>query len=85
MKNKEEKEYFYNECSKILNIEHSFNIPVKRRNRWNTRNLGNGRFPGFGLIRCFGSIILITNKNGTYKFNTYEDVYEYLRDFYMPK
>lgn len=85
MKNKEEKEYFYNECSKILNIEHSFNTPVKHRNRWNTRNLGNGRFPGFGLIRCFGSIILITNQYGTHKFDSYDNVYDYLKDFCQPK
>ena len=80
MKTNEEKEEFYTECARILNIEHEFITPVPRRTRWNTRLLGNGRYPGFGLIQCFGSQIRIISKTGTKMFNTYEEVYRYLNE-----
>lgn len=79
MKTIEEKRAFYDMCASILNIEHVFSEPVRKRNRWNTRKLGNGRFPGFGLIQCFGSTIRVVSKQGTKIFSEYEDVYEYLR------
>jgi hypothetical protein len=74
----EEKKAFYNECGKILNITHEWNDPVPRRTRWNTRLIGNGRFPGFGLIRCYGHQIMVTSKDGTKMFNTCDSVYKYL-------
>jgi hypothetical protein len=80
MKTKEDKKEFYKQCSIILNIEHVYNEPVPRRNRWNTRRLGNGRYPGFGLIQCFGSSVRIMSKHGTKMFNTYEEVYDYLKN-----
>lgn len=79
MKTKDEKREFYDNCAKILDIEHEFNEPVPRRNRWNTRRLGNGRYPGFGLIQCFGSSVRIMSKHGTKIFKTYEEVYDYLQ------
>ena len=77
----ENKKEFYDKVSKILNIEHEFNEPVPRRTRWNNRKIGNGRFPGFGLVRCYGSGVLIITKSGTKTFDTYEEVYKYLKDY----
>ena len=79
MKTKDEKREFYENCAIILNIEHDYNDPVLRRNRWNTRRLGNGRYPGFGLVQCFGSSMRVVSKHGTKIFNTYEEVYDYLK------
>jgi len=76
----ESKEEFYNNVSRILGIEHEYNEPVPRRTRWNNRNIGNGRFKGFGLVRCHGSgVIVISKKDGTKIFDTYDEVYEHLR------
>jgi hypothetical protein len=73
------KEEFYDECSKILKIEHSFKQYYKRT-RWNKRNKGNGRFPGFGLIRCHGdNCFIVVSKHGTKTLNTKESVFSYLR------
>ena len=81
MKTNEEKEKFYATCSEILGIEHEYHTPVPRRTRWNTRLRGNGRYPGFGLVQCFGSQVrVMTKDDGTKMFETYEDVYEYLKN-----
>jgi hypothetical protein len=81
MKTREDKKAFYARCAELLNIEHEFRDPVPRRNRWNTRRLGNGRYPGFGLIQCFGSTVRVMSKQGTRMFETYEQVYEYLEKY----
>jgi len=78
MKTLEEKEQFYTKCGELLGIEHVYTTPVPRRNRWNTRRLGNGRYPGFGLIHCYGSSVRVMSKHGTRMFSSYEAVYEYL-------
>ncbi len=78
MKTEEEKRAFYERCSEILGIEHVYATPVRRRNRWNTRRLGNGRYPGFGLIQCFGSGARVISRHGTRMFDTYDAVYEYI-------
>lgn len=78
MKTNDEKRVFYDTVSSILNIEHSFHDPVRRRTRWNARFKGNGRFPGFGLVQCFGHVIRVVSKNGTKVFYSYEEVYDYL-------
>lgn len=78
MKTDEEKQAFYERCAQILGIEHVYNVPVPRRNRWNTRRLGNGRYPGFGLVQCFGDGARVMSKHGTRMFKTYDEVYEYL-------
>lgn len=78
MKTIEEREEFYNRCAEILAIRHEFVVPVRRRNRWNTRRLGNGRFEGFGLIRCHGACVVVTTKSGTRVYKTYQDVYDVL-------
>ena len=79
MKTKDEKREFYENCAEILNIQHDYHDPVPRRTRWNTRFLGNGRYPGFGLVQCFGSSVRVVSKHGTKIFNTYEETYEYLK------
>lgn len=78
MKTKDEKREFYENCAKILDIDHTFNEPVRRRNRWNTRRIGNGRYPGFGLVQCFGSTVRVMTRHGTKMFNSYEETYDYL-------
>jgi hypothetical protein len=79
MKTNEERREFYDNCAKILEMGHEFHEPVPRRTRWNTRFLGNGRFPGFGLVQCFGSTVRVITKHGTKTFNTYEETYDYLK------
>lgn len=78
MKTEEEKRAFYEKCSQILGIAHEYAVPVQRRNRWNNRRLGNGRFPGFGLVQCFGQAVRVVSKSGTRIFYSYDEVYEYL-------
>ena len=78
MKTEDEKRAFYERCGEILGIAHVYNKPVPRRNRWNNRRLGNGRFPGFGLIQCYGNGARVVSRHGTRMFYTYETVYEYL-------
>jgi len=78
MENDEKKE-FYARCGEILGIEHDWNPPVPRRTRWNNRVIGNGRFPGFGLIRIFGDQIMVTNRAGSKMFKNKEEVFEHLQ------
>jgi len=53
MENKEEK--FYLNVAKIIGCaDHNYRpYPFRKRTRWNTRTIGNGRFPGHGIIRRF--------------------------------
>ena len=47
---------FYEHCAELLGGEHAGErFPYRVRNRWNNRTPGRGRFPGYGLIRLFGS------------------------------
>lgn len=75
----ESKKEFYENVSKILGIPHEYSEPVKKRTRWNNRKLGNGRFKGFGLVRCYGSGVIVISKSGTKVFATYEEVYKCLK------
>lgn len=53
-------EEFYAECAAVLNTTYECEaFPWYKRTRWNNRNPGSGRFPEFGLIRCFGSTVHI--------------------------
>jgi len=46
---------FYQACASLLGAHHDYRpYPYRRRTRWNNRAAGNGRFPGFGIIRLFG-------------------------------
>lgn len=78
--NNEAKKQFYEQCGSILNIEHEWSEPVKRRTRWNTRKIGNGRYPGFGLVQCFGpTSFRVVSRKGTKVFKSSEAVYDYLK------
>lgn len=46
---------FYAECEEILGVDHAFKERFERLNRWNHRMPGNGRFPGYGLVRLYSS------------------------------
>lgn len=74
-------EAFYGACADALGIRHDYVEPVPRRNRWNTRRLGNGRFPGFGLVRAYSSCVIVTSRRGTKKFSDRAAVLEWLRDY----
>lgn len=78
--NNETKKEFYERCGEILGITHDWQEPVPRRTRWNTRNLGNGRFPGFGLVQSFGAkSFRVMSRKGTKMFDAPEKVFEYLK------
>ena len=70
---------FYATCSELLQIEHDYKVPFRKKTRWNNRVLGNGRFPGFGTIQYFGSFIRVMCHKGTFQFNKFEEVYDFLR------
>ena len=46
---------FYRRCAEILGVAHAFKERFSERTRWNNRMPGNGRFPGFVLIRMFAA------------------------------
>lgn len=47
-------EDFSRECAAILGADDLYRARTfARRTRWNNRDPGNGRFPGFGTIRMF--------------------------------
>ena len=49
---------FYQQCAERLGAHHHYRpFPYSRRTRWNAREPGNGRFPGFGLIRLSGDTV----------------------------
>ncbi len=59
--------------------------PMTRATRWGGREPGNGRFPGLGLIRCFGaSCIQINIKNPTLSetYESYEEALDALREVF---
>lgn len=77
--NNEAKKAFYKRCGEIIGIPHQWQEPVARRTRWNNRKLGNGRFPGFGVIRTFGVHFHIMSKeHGIHRLTSEEEVYAFL-------
>lgn len=74
-----EREEFYNRCSEILDISHSYHQPVPKRTRWNNRFLGNGRFKGYGVIRYHSEVsIVVISKKGTRYFNNVDAVFRFI-------
>lgn len=93
------KEEFFNECAKIFKIEHNYaNLrrlqkidrttgKIIQTNssycRWGPRTPGNGRFPGFGLVRVFSPSQIFVNLNNPVKisqeFKSFEEVIEFLK------
>lgn len=80
----QEKEAFYEQCAEVLGMEHEFRQPPGRRTRWNNRRLGNGRFPGFGLVRIHGSMVMIIARSGSLTFASPDAAIEYLRNLPKP-
>jgi len=75
---------FYAACAEIMSTTHDTIVRPAgyRRNRWTNRNLGNGRFPGFGVIRFFGGPVHIALNHPirlTKAFETPEDALDCLR------
>ncbi len=53
-------EEFYAECAALLGVDHEGKpFTHYRRTRWNNRTPGQGRYPGCGIIRVFGSTVHI--------------------------
>jgi len=78
---KEQQKEFYDRCAELLGIDHEYTEPVLKRTRWNSRRNGNGRYPGFGLIRCYGdTVVIITSKYGTKTFPNFDEVYKFLEE-----
>lgn len=72
---------FYTKCGEILGCGHDFHTPFRKKTRWNVRVLGNGRYPGYGVIRWFSPTMIHAMINRKVKtFVTEEDVYQFLED-----
>mgnify|MGYP001402579989 CR=1 FL=1 len=73
---------FYEKCSEILNLPHTHIDVVSRRNRWNNRNPGNGRYIGYGIIRFYNEECIHVQfvSKGSRIFSSVEDVYTFLHD-----
>lgn len=73
---------FYNRCAEILGTQYECEpFPYRRRTRWNNRIPGSGRYPGYGLIRKFGSQIQVHLRypvEHSKVYNTTEEVLRFL-------
>lgn len=58
-------EGFYREVARLLDCRchHYERFPYERRNRWNHRRLGNGRYPGHGIVRRFSAGMISVQLN----------------------
>lgn len=72
---------FYEECSNILGLIHNHVEPVPKRNRWNNRTPGNGRYEGYGLIRFYNSELIHVQfaSKGSGIFKSEDEVFEFLK------
>lgn len=82
--NLEDDAVFYGACAQALGIAHEYHKPMRRRTRWNNRRLGNGRFPGFGLVRLHGAAVIIISHRGTKPFGDRATALAWLRDLSKP-
>lgn len=93
------KKDFFDECANILGTQHNFvDLKPRRKTdrktgkiiqtdsaytRWGPRIPGNGRFPGFGLVRVFSPsniFVVLQNPIQTSKsFNSYQETLDFLR------
>lgn len=89
------REDFYNRVASILEIDHTyiprqkfvfFNRETNQveqcqtdKTRWAGRNPGNGRFPGFGLVRYFGDDqIQVITKTHCRTFSSQEEALDFI-------
>ena len=58
-------EGFYREVARLLDCSgHEYSrFPYSRRNRWNHRRPGNGRYPGHGIVRRFSASMISVQLN----------------------
>jgi hypothetical protein len=77
-------EDFYHRCAALLGTEYDCQpFPYKRRTRWNNRKPGNGRYPGYGIIRKFGNQIHVALTNPishTRVYHSEAEVFEFLKN-----
>lgn len=74
---------FYAECAALLHTTDECEaFPYYRRNRWNNRKPGRGRFPDHGLIRAFGNHVQIALRNpqANGSFTSFEEALAFLRE-----
>ena len=82
--NLEDNEVFYGACAEALGIPHEYRKPVRKRTRWNNRLLGNGRFPGFGLVRLHGPSVIVMSRRGTKHFDKRAEALAWLQALPKP-
>lgn len=74
---------FYEECAKILGVDYECEgFPYRKRTRWNNRKAGNGRFPGFGIIRVYGDVVHVALRKPIIHqqiFNSKQEALDFLR------
>ena len=78
----QQKQDFYSTCAEILQTNHQY-VPglTTYRTRWNDRDPGNGRFPGFGTIRWFGPTAMHVASMDppiNRSFSSEQEVYDFL-------
>lgn len=77
-------EDFYYKCAEILGVEYDCEpFTHYKRTRWNNRKPGSGRYPGYGIIRKFGSQIHVAFTNPVLHhgiYNSEEEVYTFLQN-----
>jgi hypothetical protein len=62
MKKEEGSVDFYRKISQALGCEYECKkFPYSRRTRWNNREPGSGRYPGFGIVRRFSANCILIN------------------------
>lgn len=74
---------FYETCAELLGISYECEaFPYHRRNRWNNRSPGQGRYKGYGIIRKFGDCYQVSLRYPITHHAIYsseEEVYAFLR------
>ena len=77
-----ENESFYAECAALLGCSYDGKpFPHYKRNRWNNRAPGQGRYEGHGIIRVFGDTVHVAlTQPKINMISTKEEVLARLRD-----
>jgi len=78
---------FYEEVANLLGTEHEGKpFPWYYRTRWNNRTAGQGRFPGRGIVRVFGSQVhvALTNPPIHKIFQSRSECLEFLKNLDLP-
>lgn len=80
-------EEFYIRCAEIIGISYECSpFPYYKRTRWNNRNPGSGRYPGFGIIRKFGDQIHVSLRHTISHnkiYNSEKDVFTFLENMIL--